>query len=790
MANKYGHFDEEKREYVITRPDTPEPWINYLYGQTLLNAFISNGAGGMLWHDQPHTGRLTRYRHHGLPMDAPGFFLYVRDGEELWNPSFYPTMTGLDSYECRHGMWYTVFHAVKNNLTVGVRYFIPRQEEVLLWDVTVKNTGTERKTVRFYPYADFAAHDALKDMVYFNIGSLQMATKLVPDLGIVTYHHVYEAIYNGLLLFSSSLPFTAYDMDRGKFIGRGRSEANPVNLAGKLTNTDVACGGTYACGVLELPLTLEPGEEKRFNVKLIAAETEAELRKIAEKYNSSAAVDEAFVQAGKYWEDKLSRCRIETPSANADAMLNTWLPKNFATTMRCGRAISHRHPGWESSVHFRDTMQDIMPGCLFFPEEVRQKMLLLYRSVLQSGRITFSIHPVTFKCPNEQHNRCDAGVWGVMTLYKYLAETGDSGLLDEVIPYYDGGSGTVLEHQLRALHFIGEHTGDHGLPLLFDCDWNDELVVFSCAKAGGESIMVAEQFIYAARLFREILQQAGRMDEWPFFERKIQDFTAALASDAVWDGQWYRRLLYPDMVIGSRQNRECKIFLNAQSWAVLAGTLPQDQTVRAMDSVKEILDTECGLMMCYPGWTTLEDGKTQFPAHNPGTGENASLFFHANTWAVIAETRLHRSETAWKYFSQLLPGNLSDANADRYAREPYAFASWVYGPEHQDFGQANLTWLTGGAAWIYLAGTEHILGIRPTLSGLEVAPCIPCAWDGYRFTRRFRDVEVHITVRNPRHRDGSRVRLVLDGQALSGNLIPCTALAGRKHAEVEAEILG
>ena len=785
MNKKYGYFNPETREYVITDPMTPEPWINYLYGDSPLSAFVSNGAGGMLWHEQPHTGRLTRYRHQGLPMDTPGFYLYVKDNGILWNPSFFPTMTRLDYYTCRHGMWHSTFEAEKAGLALAMRFFIPLKEEIMLWDITLENKSGAEKRFHLYPYVDFAAHDALKDIAYFRVAGLQQSCDCEPGLGIMTDYHCYQAVYTGSTLFCASEPFSDFDTDRNLFIGRGRCEVNPLGLECGLQNSRVSNGGTHTCGTFELPIWLRSGEKKRVMVKLITATDKDVLQKLSLKYNDIAVVDQAAAAQEKRWNDLLARCQVATPDANADIMINTWLPKNFFTTMRCGRSISHRHPGMGSGVHFRDTMQDIMPGIMFDPDGIKSWMHLLYRSVKASGKITYSIHPTTFTCPNPLHNRCDAAVWGVFTLYKYLAETQNLDFLNEVVPYYDEGTGTILEHQLRAMHSIGENIGSHGLPMLFDCDWNDGLVVFSGARGGGESIMVAEQFIYAANLLKEILEVAGRMEEWPFFDRKIQDFTTILASDICWDGQWYKRVLYPDMELGSKTNKEARIFLNSQSWAVMAGTLPKEQLEIAMKSVADELDTPYGIRICTPSLTTLIDGVTRFPANNPGAGENGGLFLHANTWAIIAETMLHHPQQAWKYFSQILPANLAANAPDLYAREPYAFSSWIYGPEHKDFGKSDLTWLTGGAAWIYLTGLEYILGIRPTLKGLTIDPCFPEAWPGFSIYRQYRNTGCEIEVVNRSGKGYGKVQVTVNGKPMKGNTIPTAELEAHNHCKIQ-----
>jgi cellobiose phosphorylase len=468
-------------------------------------------------------------------------------------------------------------------------------------------------------------------------------------------------------------------------------------------------------------------------------------------------------------------------------MLNTWLPKNIHSTMRNGRSISHRHPGDGTAMRFRDTMQDIMPGTLLFPDETRDIIMFLMRSITASGRVVTDIDPATFTSSNPNHTRSDAIVWGVFTLYKYVAETGDMQILDAVLPYFDKGEGTVLEHLIRGMRFVGENTGANGLPKMFDCDWNDMLQVFSNAREGGESVMVAEQFIYAARLLIDLLQYVGQTEAISFLEMKSRDFTAILASDVCWDGDWFKRLLYSDAELGSRNNPEGKLFLNTQSWAAFAGTLPVEKVRKAMDKVSELLDTECGIRLFTPPFTKMMDGVTRFHTNTPGAGENGGLFLHANTWAIIAEAMLGNQKQAWKYFSQILPNNLSARNPEHYGREPYAFASWVYGPDHEAFGHAALTWLTGGAAWIFMAGVEYILGIRPTLDGLLISPCIPSEWGEFKVSREVRGATYEITVLDPDRIGYGKVSLIVDGQRLAGCTVPYASAGKVVTIQVQIE---
>ncbi len=785
---RYGYFDADHREYVITSPFTPKPWINYLGGTGDLDAFISNRAGGAAWYKQPHTGRLTRYQYTALPEDRPGFYLYIRtpDGT-IWNPSCIPTLTPLDRYECRHGLHYTKFDSEKNGLRAQVKCFIPYSDPVLLQDVTFTN-NTERELVfSVYPYLDFSMRDYLKDVLHYHFCGNQMTGGYCEKYrALMVDYFAFEAQHPGYTLFNASKPFDSYDMRRDAFIGRCRSESDPEALeTGNLSDSDVSGAGFPICGVFRLNFRLAPGAAERVIVKLAAAPRPEEAAALLQKYDDFAAVDAADAEFANRWETILSRNRVRTPEKSLDEMLNVWFPKNIKTTMRCGRSISQRHTGSGTSKTFRDTMQDIMSGSLFFPGETRENILLLMHSVRADGRIVLNIDPVTLKCSAPEHFRCDSIVWGVFTVARFLAETDDRELLHTRTADYEGNTATVLELLLRAMKFTGTHTGAHGLPKLFDCDWNDALVIVSAIHNDGESVMLAMQYIAAAELLIGMLR-GTHPGEADFLRQKIREFSEILDSATVWDGSWYRRLIFGSDVMGSARNAEGALFLNSQTWAALAGTLDPAHVARAMDSVHETLNTEYGIQLLRPPFTKVMDG-TRYCGNAPGAGENAGLFYHANVWAVMAEAVLGHSERAWEYFRNIRPDYRAAKDADLYEREPYAFASWVYGPTNSSYGKAALSHLTGGASWIYHAATGYLLGVRPEIDGLRIAPCIPAEWDGYTVDRVLAKASYHIEVRNPRHHTGPKVQLTADGVPLPGNLIP-RAPAGAE-VQVVAEIL-
>jgi cellobiose phosphorylase len=768
MGTEYGSFTAGDREFTIQTPDTPAPWINYLFGRNL-RAFISQAAGGCAWFSEADVGRLTRYRFNGMPVDSPGFYLYIVDGASAWNPSFRPTRTPLDAYSCTHGLGYTRFDSRKDDLEASVTYFIPPDNDVLIWDLRLRNRSATPKDIRLLSYVEFSLNVQSKDGDAYHVCGHQWRTTFEPALnGAHVDYFAFESPITTHSFFTVSDKVTAYELDREVFAGPGRSEMNPLALERPLRNSQVPDGGGYPCGCLENRLRLQPGEERRIIYKLAVAERQPDAEAILAKFAKADAVDAAFAALRAQWDRTLGLQTLRTPDPDLDAFVGCWLPYNTNVTALLARTISARHPGGGGAIRFRDTMQDLMPGAFLFPERTRATLLKVFGTMLQSGRTVMGVSTRTMKADNTSFTRIDAALWGVFTTHKYLAETGDWALLEEKVPYFDGGSGTVLEHLERAMAFIAEHRGPHGLPLLFDVDWNDMLQLFTHYEKGPwESVMVAEQFIYATRLMKEIAGHTGQGAGITQFEAKSAEFAKVLESEVCWDGRWFRRLLLNDRTMGSAANAEGRLFLNTQSWAVLCGALDPAKCRTAMDSVADLLDTPYGIRIFTPPFTRKGDG-SRFDSNQGGAGENGGLFLHANTWAIIAEAVLGRPERSWKYFSQILPPKRAAADADLYALEPYAFASWVYGPDHSRFGRGQLSWLTGGAAWLHIAANEYILGIRPTLAGLSIKPMIPPEWPGFSVRRRVRGKDCYIDV--ARQVDG-RLRVDVNGSRLDGDFL-------------------
>jgi len=784
---RYGSFDEVAREYVITSPETPAPWINYLMGGGLY-ALISQAAGGMAFYREPAEGRLTRYRFNGVPMDSPGFYLYLQDGVDTWNPSFRPTGTPLDQYCCRHGLGYTRFQAEKRGIAAEVTYLIPPDDAVLLWAAQLTNHTTEERALTLTTYLDFSLHSFMKDTLAYLVCGNQWRLRFDRRLnGIMCDYFAFESPFEGKTIFAASLPVKAYEIDRNQFLGPGRTEANPLGLERGLTNSEAPDGGRYASGVLQHRIILSPGERAQVVYRYAVSDSFAQSARLLRKYATFADCEKALAGVRAYWEKTLAAAQMRTPDPAMNALFNTWFPLNTRVTFTLGRSISTRHVGDGGALRYRDSMQDAMPAVVLFPAEAHERLLRILQTMYADGHCVTGVNPETLRPGpgEEQIIRSDAAVWGIFTVYQYLVETGDLAFLEQVVPYLDRGEGTVFEHLVRSLRFIADHTGAHGLPCLFTVDWNDFLQIFTVSYTGCQSVMVAEQFIYAAHLLGEIAESIGRAEECRFLQQAAGQFTAILDSDICWDGAWFRRVLGDNLLMGSRQNRDGKIFLNTQSWAVIAGTLPELKVRRAMNAAYRRLNTPYGLRLFAPPFRTMPDG-SRVPTNTPGAGENGGIFLHANTWAVMAEALLGRGDRAWEYFSQILPAHLSDADPDRYLNEPYAFSSWIYGPDHERYGAGQLSWLTGGAAWIYQVGWQYLLGIRPILDGLLIDPCLPRDWSGFTVSRRWRGTQYEITVENPHRLSTGTVKLLVDGKPFPGNCLPPST---KKQISVHATLM-
>jgi len=767
---KYGYFDDSKREYVVTEPLTPRPWINYV-SNTKMGAFISQGAGGLAWFNQPVTGRLSRYDFMGLPEDRPGFYIYLRDSEgACWNPSFQPCQTSLDFWECRHGMGYTRFLSRHGSITTELKLFIPPEDNVLIWDLEVVNEGDDPEKLFITNYLEFSLFEYYKEMLGWIVLRNQIRFKYDAPLNTIKYEYfVYEAEQTNPVFVTSSGKPSGFDCDREKFIGRGRSTANPEALRnGALSNSELP-GGGLGIAALGHDITLRKGESHRIAWSVGAAPDWQEADALSQKYQDLSNVDTAFSSLQKQWGTLLANFQTDLPDPEMQSMVNIWNPYGSLATFYRDRDISNELPGLASGIRFRDAMQNCLTMCHLQPEIAKKRIELLLRHQKSDGSTLDSFLPGSKVKTGGEEPRCDNPVWSPITVYAYLAETGDLAFLDQELPYYDESSDTVYHHLMKGLRQISRDSGKNGLPCLKGRDWDDHLSVFKSPDA--ESVMTAQNWCYASRLMKEICEFKRENDDAQWLEERIDAYAEVLNTTA-WDGEWYQQVIFPDQRIslGSKDRRENKIYINTQAWACISGTAPKDRAKLCMDKMREYLNTDIGIKFLVPPYTGIPEPEDPLISNGPGLGENGGIFVQANCWAIMGEAMIDRGERAYEYYRQLLPPVISGhADPDVYKNEPYMFCSHIVTEPDARKGMGNLTWLTGSVNWMYIVATQHILGIRPTLNGLSVKPAIPAEWKKCRITRIFRGCTYNIEIVNENKGESN---ITVDGVPVKGTVLP------------------
>ncbi|MFW6280085.1 MAG: GH36-type glycosyl hydrolase domain-containing protein [Planctomycetota bacterium] len=769
----YGRFEDDNQEYVITDPLPPHSWINYL-GNRRLTAFISQNAGGMLWYRDPQTRRISRYHYRAGPGDRPGFYVYLQDRGtgEFWNPHFAPVCAELDSYECRHSPGISRFVAFRDDLRAELTYLIPPSDDVMLCTVSLNNRGAERAELEVVSYLEFGLLEYMREVAAWCYLKNHTSFDFDERLEAIRYdYHVFEAPHTPRMLFGCTEPVSGYECSRRAFIGRSGTLRRPHALCegGGLSGSELPIGG-HGCGVLGREVNLDPGEGKRFSYVFAVGETWDEAEKLLARYRRDGRADEAFDNTRETWRRRLGRFRMESADGQVDRFVNIWNPYDSLMTLELCRSTSTDHVGLDG-LRYRDTSQDALGAVTVDPDFALRRTKQVLAVQREDGAGCFAFWPQTPNEPSDEPRRSDNTVWPVYTVKKLMAETGRPEILGETVSYRSGRSeGSVYDHLLRGLRYIWRNRGPHGLPVLMHADWNDGLALWEDEEA--ESVMLGMQLLRALQDFRDLCLYADHTADLAWCGRAIEELEDILNSGEVWDGDWYRRLLLSDGgVLGSADCAEGKIYLNPQSWAVICGLRHPDRRVeRAMDAVAERLDTECGLSILAPPYTGIPRPEDPLPGSNPGVGENGGIFCHANTWAIIAECLLGNAGRAFKYYSQLLPENVSaTAGPEHYGREPYVYVSSIVGPGSERFGEGGISWLTGTAGWMYVAVTQYILGIRPELEGLRIDPCLPEQIREVRISREFRDCRYGIEVYNT---GGDRARVEVDGRACEDTLIP------------------
>ena len=795
---QYGHFDNEKREYVIDRVDLPVSWTNYL-GVKDLCVVVNHTAGGYMFYQSPEYHRVTRFRGNAVPMDRPGHYVYLRDAkdEDYWSISWQPVGKPLDQakYTCRHGMSYTTYECDYKGIKASQTLMVPMDDAVELWDVRLKNTTDKERRISVFSYCEFSFHHIMIDNQNFQM-SLYCAGSSY-DENIIEYDLFYEEF--GYQYFASNVTPDGFDCLRDSFLGAYRTEDNPIAVERGTCSGSHELGNNH-CGSLQKDLVLAPGEEVRLIFMLGEGSREAG-KKIREKYSDMANVDAAYAQLKDYWENKFAQLQIKTPNEGMNTLINTWNLYQAEVNIMFSRFASFIEVGGRTGLGYRDTAQDAMMIPHSNPEKCRQRIVELLRGLTTKG---YGLHLFSpewfdpdakkekkkpFKSPtviptvNAQdivhglEDACsDDALWLVPSIIEYIKETGDAGFADEAVTYADGGEGTVYEHMKRILDFSAEQVGATGICKGLRADWNDCLNL-----GGGESAMVSFLHYWAISHFLQLAEYLGRTEDVEKYQA-MRERVGNVCNRELWDKEWFiRGITKNGKKIGTSEDAEGKVHLESNAWAVLSGAADVEKGKLAMDSVDKYLFTPYGILLNAPSYTVPDDDIGFVPRVYPGLKENGSIFSHPNPWAWAAECVLGRGDRAMKFYNALCPYYQNNMIEIRQS-EPYSYCQFVVGRDHTAFGRARHPFMTGSGGWAYFSATRYMLGIRPDFEHLTIDPCIPADWREFSAVRRWRGAEYDIHVENPDGVMKGVQELYLDGEKVER--IPVMAQGSRHDVRV------
>lgn len=783
---QFGYFDDEKKEYVITRPDTPRSWSNYL-GTTEYGAIITNNAGGYSFYKSAAQGRFTRIRFNNIPMDQPGRYFYIHDCDthDYWSASWQPVGKSLEKYSsvCRHGTAYTIISSLYSNIETETLYFVPLGKTFECWLLTLKNVGPTQRRLRVFTYVEYTNNWKLyQDMINLQYSQYILRMDVINNMidhGTNVFmppdpeHFENDGQSRHTFLAMVGAEITGYDTDREKFLGPYRTYANPLVVErGNCTNSIAV--GDNGCGVLQTDIILAPGETRDLLVLMGIGAAQPDGERALAELGTPEKARRAFEELKQHWHTRIEGMTALTPDPEFNSMFNTWNPYNNLITFAWSRAASLIYSGERDGLGYRDTVQDMLGIVHAIPEDVRQRLeLMITGQTAEGGALPvvkpFAHKPGFEKAPSRNEYRSDDCMWLFNTIPAYVKETGDLAFYHKVLPYTDHGEGTVLEHMRRAIEFSLKNSGKHGFPCGLFADWND------CLELGenGETIFVAFQLRYALKTYSEIAEILNLPDEIQWAQRHLAELDANLEQYA-WDGEWYLRAYRADgLKFGSRECDEAKIFLEPQPWAIISGHTSVAQSKKLLDVVHTLLSTEYGIMICDPPIEHTDPRVIKARLFNKGMKENASIFQHTQSWVVIAETLVGNGNRAYEYYRKFMP-SAYNTKADVREVEPYVYCQFTHSKYSPRYGASRLPWLTGTASWAYYTAAQYILGIQPDYTGLRIDPCIPSSWRELHITRRFRGKHFTITIHNPNGVQKGIKHLELNGTPLSDNLIPLT----------------
>lgn len=793
---KFGYFDDEAREYVITEPKTPYPWINYL-GNEEFFGLVSNTAGGYCFYKDAKFRRLTRYRFNNVPMDVGGRYYYIKDGDTVWNPGWKPTQTVLDKYECRHGLSYSKFIGEKDGVSSELTCFVPKGTNAEVHKLVIENVSNVRKSLKLFSFVEWCLWNGMSDMENFQ-RNLSCGEVEIEDS--VIYHKTeYKERRDHYAFFSVNAPINGFDTDRENFIGLYNGFENPQVVEAGAPRNSVAHGWSpIASHYIEV--NLEPGEkrelvfvlgyienaqEAKWESKGVINKTKA--KAMIAKFDTTEKVDAALAEIAANWKRLLDVYQVSTGDEKLDRMVNIWNPYQCMVTFNMSRSASFFESGIGRGMGFRDSNQDLIGFVHQVPDRAKQRIIDIASTQFEDGSAYHQYQPLT------KRGNADIGgdfnddpLWLILSVSAYIKETGDWSILDETVPYDNDESKAtdLFEHLSRSFNFTVNNLGPHGLPLIGRADWNDclNLNCFSndpnesfqttSNKMGrtAESLMIAGQFVLYGREYVELCKRRGV--DTAEAEKQIDAMVEAVKKDG-WDGDWFLRAYdYYGKPVGSKENEEAQIFIESQGFCTMAEIGKEEGLCeKALDSVEERLACEHGIVLNNPAFTKYVIEYGEISTYPAGYKENAGIFCHNNPWVIIGETKLGRGDKALDYWKRIAPA-FREEKSELHKMEPYVYSQMIAGKDAFKPGEAKNSWLTGTAAWNWAAISQDILGIKPGYDGLTIDPCVSKEWKEYKVTREYRGASYNITIKNPMGVCKGVVSLTLNGEPVPGNIVP------------------
>ncbi len=795
---KFGFFDDANKEYVITTPKTPLPWINYL-GCNDFFSLISNTCGGYTFYKDAKLLRLTRYRYNDIPADTNGKYLYIKDGDTVWNPGWQPTKTELDAYECRHGIGYSRFTGKKNDVEASVLTFVPMGDTCEVSQLTLTNTSAAKKDLQLFSYVEWCLWNADDDMKNFQ---RNLSTGEVEVVGSTIFHKTeYRERRNHYAVYSVNTAVDAFDTSRDAFLGAYRSAANPEAIENGACTNSMASGWSPIASH-QINVSLNPGETKTFIFVLGYIENPQDEKweshnvinkkpanAMLARYQTDADVEKAFAELKAYWEKLLSKYTVSSENDKVNRMVNIWNQYQCMVTFNMSRSASYYESGIGRGMGFRDSCQDLLGFVHLIPDRARERIIDIASTQFEDGSAYHQYQPLTKKGNADIGSGFnDDPLWLIAGTSAYVRETGDISILNETVPYDNDMSvaTSLMEHLKRSLDYIINHKGPHNLPLIGRADWNDCLNLNCFSEHPGESfqtfgpsegpvaesVFIAGMFVKYGEEYAQLAELLGDTAEAERARKEVKVMYDAILADG-WDGEWFVRAYdaYSNKV-GSKECEEGQIFIEPQGFCVLAGVgVEEGLAKKALDSVKERLDTKYGVMILQPAYTKYHLELGEITSYPPGYKENAGIFCHNNPWVSIAETVIGRGDRAFEIYQKTCPAYVEEIS-EIHRTEPYVYSQMVAGRDAKFHGEAKNSWLTGTAAWTFVNISQYILGVYPTHNGLSINPCVPKGFGDFTLTRAFREGVYNITVKNPQNVEKGVVSLEVDGVKVDGCVIP------------------